>query len=126
MKDMNRIFLMGRLGSDADLKETKTGKKVLKFSMATGKTFKKRDENGQESDEKLKSAPQWHQVVIWGKLGEACAPYLKKGKPVFVEGEVRSKKYMTKDGFERWTYEVNAKEINFLPSLSYSANHVPN
>ncbi len=126
MKDMNRIFLIGRLGADAVLNDTKMGKKFLRFSMATSRYSKKSEDKEQEGEQKSQPT-QWHNVVIWGKLGEACAPYLKKGKAVFVEGEVRTKNYLSKDGFEKFSYEVNAREINLLPSsFLNSSNHITN
>jgi single-strand DNA-binding protein len=104
MKDMNKIFIMGRLGADPEIKETKTGGKMAVFSVATSRWVK----DGAEP------VTQWHRVVAWGKQSETCATYLKKGRSVLVEGSLRMQKYKDKDGIERRSTEIYADDVTFL------------
>jgi single-strand DNA-binding protein len=105
MKDMNKIFIMGRLGADPTPKETKTGVKMVTFPVATARWTK---EGGEIT--------QWHRVVAWGKQSEQCVTYLKKGRSVLVEGSIKTRKYPSKDGIERLSVEVHADDVTFLGS----------
>jgi single-strand DNA-binding protein len=104
MKDMNKIFLMGRLGADPELRETKTGGKMVTFSVATSRWVK----DGAEP------VTQWNKVVAWGKQSELCATYLKKGRTVLIEGSIKANKWKDKDGIERRTVEIHADDVTFL------------
>ncbi|MCM2279661.1 MAG: single-stranded DNA-binding protein [Oligoflexia bacterium] len=107
MKDVNKVILIGRLGSDPIQRETKSGVAVVHFPLATSRRLKEGD---QESTEET----QWHRIVAWGKQGELCAQYLKKGQTVFVEGSMRSHKYETKSGDARMSFEVHLENVSFL------------
>jgi len=112
MKDVNRVFLLGRLGADPIQRETKNGFPVVHFSLATSKRFK--DENAKEGEVGLKEETQWHRVVVWGRQGEVCARYLKKGNAVCVEGSLKYHSYQGKDLVERTAFEVHAENVSFL------------
>lgn len=109
MRDMNKILLLGRLGSDPTRRETKKGLTVVNFPLATSKRFQ--NDEGVETEE-----TQWHRVYVWGKQGEACSQYLRKGDPVFIEGSMRSRKYDGKDGASKVSFEVHGDSVTFLPS----------
>ena len=95
MKDMNKVFIMGRLGADPEMRETKTGGKMAVFSVATSRWVK----DGGEP------ITQWHRDRGLGKTEvKLCAKYLKKGRSVLIEGSVRTQKYKDKDGIERRSY----------------------
>jgi len=111
MKDVNKMILLGRLGADPVLRHTKTGAPFAHFPVATGRKFKKEDE--QEADEWIEET-QWHNIVAWGKQGENCAQYLKKGSAVYIEGAVRTRRYEGKDGISRMSYDVHAEEVSFV------------
>lgn len=111
MKDVNKLILIGRLGADPVQRETKAGHTVVSFSVATSRRY--RQENDPEG-EATGEETQWHRVAVWGKQGEACAQYLRKGHAVFVEGMVRSRKYQGKDGVSRLAFEVYADNVSFL------------
>jgi len=111
MKDVNKMILLGRLGADPVQRETKTGKVVVQFPIATNR--RTRDE-ASEDETGIKEETQWHRVVAWGKQGEACAHYLKKGQPVYVEGSIKSRKYESKEGEQRYSVEVHADNVVFL------------
>jgi single-strand DNA-binding protein len=104
MKDMNKVFLMGRLGGDPELRETKTGGKMVTFSVATSRWVK----DGGEP------ITQWHKIVAWGKQSELCAKYLKKGRSVLIEGSVKTNEWIDKDGVKRKTTEIHADDVTFL------------
>ena len=112
MKDVNKVFLIGRLGNDPIQRETKNGTTVVHFSMATSRRL--RSEEDAAEDALPVEETQWHQIVSWGKQGELCAQYLKKGSPVFIEGSIRMHKYTAKDGASKNAFEINADNVSFL------------
>lgn len=114
MKDMNKIFIMGRLGADPAPKETKTGVKMVTFPVATSRWSK---EGGEVT--------QWHRVVAWGRQSEQCATYLKKGRSVLIEGSIKTRKYPGKDGIERISVEVHADDVTFLGSAKKEVGETP-
>lgn len=104
-------FLIGRLGSDPELKTTNSGDNVCSFSMATsGKWI---DQTG-ESKEKV----TWHKVVCWNKLADLCNQYLSKGRLVFIEGEIVHSSWTDNNGEKHYSSEIKAKKILFLDSSS--------
>jgi single-strand DNA-binding protein len=117
MKDVNKIILMGRLGADPVQRETKNGLSVVNFPLATARKVREGSKS-EEGEEVLSEETQWHRVVAWGKQGEACAQYLKKGQPVFVEGMLRSRKYEGTDGASRLSFEVHAENVSFLGGMA--------
>ncbi len=108
MRDVNKVILVGRLGADPVQRETKAGTAVVHFPLATSRKIPDAD------TETMKDETQWHQVVAWGKKGESCAQYLKKGNPVYIEGTFRTRKYEGKDGISKYATEVHAEQVNFL------------
>lgn len=131
MRDVNKVLLIGRLGSDPVSRETPSGVALTRFSVATSQRRRRAvaavNEAGVTestpplSGEEDKESTVWHRVVAWGKEGEVCARYLKKGAPVFVEGTLRSNRYTGKDGLERTDLEVHADRVSFLPAGSSQA-----
>lgn len=113
MKDVNKVILIGRLGADPIQRETKNGVPVVHFPVATSRRLRDDAADG-ETAEAPKEETQWHRIVAWGKQGEICAQYLKKGHPVFVEGSLRSHKYDGKDGNTRLAFEIHAENVSFL------------
>ncbi len=116
MRDINRIIVAGRLGANPVLRYTKSGFPVTHLSVATSRKIKSQSEVGEMREE-----TQWHRIVVWGKQGEACAQYLKKGSAVFIEGMVRSHPYEGKDGITRMAFEVYAESVSFLSGIQYEA-----
>lgn len=111
MKTVNKAILVGRLGADPILRQTKNGHPVANFSLATDRPLIGTDE----------PETQWHQVVVWGRLGEVCNQYLKKGQLTYVEGEIRTQEYNGSDGVSRRKTEVHASEVHFLGGKKASA-----
>ena len=98
---------MGHLATQPETKVTKNGNSVTTFSLATnrGKVNK---------DGEIKLAADFHKIVAWRKLGEACGEFLKKGASVYVEGYLSNNKYLDKEGKNRKTTEVVADVVNFI------------
>ena len=89
MPALNRVQLMGRLGKDPESKFTPTGKKVTHFSIAISNRWKSKEGDAKEYTE-------WVNIEAWGRLGEVCQEYLKKGSLVFVEGRLKTDRYEDK------------------------------
>lgn len=115
MRDMNRVILIGRLGKDPVLRETKNGVSVVQFTLATSRKLRASEpaEPGSATAALIEKT-EWHRIVAWGAEAERCAQYLKKGEAVCVEGEIRSHSYNDKEGTVRLAFEVHADTVRFL------------
>ena len=107
MPALNRVQLIGRLGKDPESKYTPTGKKVAHFSLAVSQRWK----TGGES----KEYTEWVNIEAWGRLGEVCQDYLKKGRLVLIEGRLKTEKYEDK-GETRYFTKVVALSMQMLDS----------
>ena len=105
MPALNRVQLIGRLGKDPEGKVTPTGKKVTHFSLAISQRWKTGGE--------LKEYTEWVNVEAWGRLGEVCQEYLKKGSLVYLEGRLKTEKYEDK-GETKYYTKVVALLLQFL------------
>jgi single-strand DNA-binding protein len=106
MPALNRVQLIGRLGKDPESKFTPTGKKVAHFSVAISNRWKGKEGEAKESTE-------WVNVEAWGRLGEVCQEYLKKGSLVFLEGRLKTDKYEDK-GENKYFTKVVALSMQML------------
>lgn len=104
---VNKVILVGNLGKDPDLRYTASGTAVCNFSIATTESFKDRDGNRQEKTE-------WHNIVVWRQLAEICGKYLVKGKQVYIEGKLQTRKWEDRDGNPRYTTEIVADQMQML------------
>lgn len=112
MSSVNKVILVGRLGKDPEVKATPNGNTVAKFSLATDEKFTDRDGNKQERTE-------WHNIVAWGKLGEICGQYLRKGKLVYIEGKIRTDSWEDKETKQkRYRTEIIADTMRMLDKKS--------
>lgn len=93
MPALNRVELIGNLGKDPEARFTANGKKYAVFSVAVNRSWK-------SADGKKMEATDWFLINAWGKLGEICLSYLKKGRLVYIDGQLRSEKWEDKDGGE--------------------------
>jgi len=105
--DLNNFTGIGRLTRDPELRYTPAGKGVCKFGIAINRTYK--NQEGNNVDETL-----FINVTTWGKQAENCSQYLKKGRRVAINGEIRSNNWQDKDGNKRVSYEINARTVQFL------------
>ena len=112
----NKVFLLGRLGTAPEMRSTANQISVTTFSLAT--TESRPGQNGQRQE-----TTEWHRIVVWGRMAEVCNQYLTKGSPVFIEGRLQTRSWDDKTGVKRYTTEIIASSIQFLPSTkSASAN----
>src|SRR6187549_1375798 len=105
---INKVILVGRLGKDPEIRSTPNGTSVAKFTVATDEKFTDRAGEKQERTE-------WHNIVAWGRLGEICGQYLRKGKLVYIEGAIRTESWDDKEsGQKKYKTTVVANEMKML------------
>ena len=109
-RGVNKVILIGNVGSDPELKYTTSGAGVTNFSVATNETWT--DKNTGERQERA----EWHRIVAWGKLAEICNQYLRKGSKVYIEGRLQTRSWEGQDGQKRYTTEIVAGEMQMLDS----------
>jgi single-strand DNA-binding protein len=97
---INKVILVGNLGQDPEVRYTSDGRPIANFNLATSETWK--DKNTGERREKT----EWHRVVIFGPVAEVAGKYLSKGRQVYIEGKLQTRKWQTQDGQDRYTTEV--------------------
>lgn len=111
MANLNKVFLIGNLTRDPELRYTPAGVAVANLGLAVNRRF--RDKTGE-----LKEDVCFLTVTVWDKQAEACCQYLQKGSPIFVEGVLQSRSWETTDGQKRSTIDVRAERIQFLGKFS--------
>ncbi len=107
MGSVNKAILVGNLGRDAELRFTSGGTPVASVRLATTERYT--DREGQKRED-----TQWHDVVIWGKTAESLHEYLTKGKQIYVEGRLQTRKWTDKDGKDRYNTEIRADRVVLL------------
>lgn len=103
----NKIILVGNLGRDPELRYTPQGTPVCSFTMATNE--KRKDKSGEAQD-----LTTWFRVTLWGRQAETASQFLAKGRPIYVEGRLRTEEWTDRDGKQRFTLEVHATDMQFL------------
>ncbi len=106
---LNKILIIGNLGSDPEMRYTPNGDAVTSFTVATNRRYKTRD--GEQREE-----TEWFRVSAWRRLAEITNQYLSRGSRVYVEGRLSSRTYQTQSGETRVSLDINAQEIQFLSS----------
>ena len=109
MGSLNKVMLIGNLGRDAELRHTANGTPVSTLNLATTETWK--DKEG-----KQQGKTEWHRIVVWGKTAESLSQYLVKGKQIYVEGKLQTRKWDDKEGVTRYTTEIKSDRITLLGS----------
>ena len=110
MASVNKVILVGNLGRDPETRSTPSGAQVCNVTIATARNWK--DKNSGDRVE----ATEWHRVVLYDRLAEIAGEYLKKGRPVYVEGRLKTRKWTDKDGVEKYTTEIIAEQMQLLGS----------
>jgi single-strand DNA-binding protein len=111
MASVNKVIIVGNLGRDPETRYLPSGEAVTNISVATTETWKDK-----ASGEK-KEATEWHRVAFFGKLAEIAGEYLKKGSQVYIEGQLRTRKYQDKEtGKDRYSTEIRADRMQMLGS----------
>ena len=107
-RGINKVILVGNLGADPETRYMPSGSAVTNLRLATNERRKDR-QSGEFTD-----VTEWHRVVMFDKLAEIAAEYLRKGSQVYVEGKIRTNKWQDKDGNDRYTTEIIANEMQML------------
>jgi single-strand DNA-binding protein len=107
MASVNKVILVGNLGKDPEVRYMPNGEAVCNFSIATTDSWKDKAGAKQERTE-------WHNIVMYRKLAEIAGEYLKKGRPVYVEGRLQTRKWQTKEGQDRYSTEIIADQMQML------------
>jgi single-strand DNA-binding protein len=107
MKSVNKVILLGNVTRDPELKQTTSGQSVCTFGLATNRVW--RDPNGQKQ-----SLPEYHNLVAWGGLPEFCGQYVKKGKPLYVEGYLKTRSWDGPEGAKIFRTEVVMENVILL------------
>jgi single-strand DNA-binding protein len=109
MASVNKVILIGNLGRDPETRYTTGGDAVTNLSIATTDTWK--DKNGEKQEK-----TEWHRVVLFGRQAEVAGEYLKKGKSVYIEGRLQTRKYTDKEGVEKYATEIVGDRMQLLGS----------
>ena len=110
MAAINKVILIGNLGRDPEVRYTPNGSAVCNVSVATTRQWKNKD-SGEKQEE-----TEWHRVVFYDRLAEIAGEYLKKGRSVYVEGRLKTRKWTDKEGKDQYTTEVVANDMQMLGS----------
>ncbi len=106
MPSVNKVFLVGNLGKNPEVRFTPSGKACCRFPLATSDVWM--------TNSGKQERTEWHQIVVWGKQAEHCGQYLTKGRQVFVEGAIRSRRYADKSGTTHYVKEIVSQRVHFL------------
>jgi single-strand DNA-binding protein len=110
MASVNKVVLIGNLGKDPETRYSPNGGAICNVRLATTRNWKDKT-SGERKEE-----TEWHSVVFYDRLAEIAGEYLKKGRPVYVEGRLKTRKWQDKEGQERYTTEIIATEMQLLGS----------
>lgn len=110
MASVNKVIIIGNLGKDPEVRYAASGDAIANITVATTDSWK------DKATGEKKEATEWHRVVFFGKLAEIVGQYLKKGRQVYVEGSLKTRKWTDKEGVERYTTEITGNEMKMLGS----------
>lgn len=114
-RSFNQAIVVGNLTRDPELRTTPSGKTVVGFGIATNRSWK--TDAGEQRDE-----VEYHDIVVWGKLGEICNQYLGKGRKAMVIGRLQTRNWEDKEGNKRQKTEIIASDVTFMDGGGQSAN----
>jgi len=115
---MNKVMLIGQLGGNPESRFSQSGAAVTNMSLATNEVYKDKSGNQQKQTE-------WHRIVCFGRLAEICRDHLVKGRQVYIEGRIQTRKWEDKEGNTRHTTEIVAMQVKFLGRKSQEASAGP-
>lgn len=107
MAGVNKVILVGNLGSDPEVRSTPSGQRVANFRLATSRSWTGQDGQRQEKTE-------WHSIVVWGKQADIAERYLQKGKQIYLEGRLETRSWQDKEGQTRYKTEVICENFQML------------
>jgi single-strand DNA-binding protein len=105
---LNKVLLIGNLGTDPEIRYTQSGKPVVSFSLATNRRYKVEGE--------LREETEWFSIVAFGRLGEICSEFLKKGRSVFVEGRMQTRNWVDTAGVKHYRSQVIIENMRMIGS----------
>lgn len=108
MASVNKVILVGNLGRDPEVRYSADGNAICNISIATTSNWKDKS-TGERREE-----TEWHRVVMYNRLAEIAGEYLRKGRPIYVEGRLRTRKWQNKEGQDQYTTEVIADQMQML------------
>ena len=114
MASVNKVILVGKLGRDPEVRYQAGGAPVCNISIATTSSWKDK-QTGEPREE-----TEWHRVVFYNRLAEITGEYLRKGRPVYVEGRLRTRKWQGQDGKDNYTTEIIAEQMQMLNERAIS------
>lgn len=106
MASLNKVMVIGNLGSDPEVRTTQGGTTVANFSVATTEV--------RGSGDDRQEFTEWHRIVVWGRQAETCQQYLAKGRQVYLEGRLQTRSYEDREGVKRSVTEIVAQQVQFL------------
>ena len=118
-RGINRVILIGNLGQDPETRSLPSGKPVTNLRIATSESWKDK-QTGEQREQ-----TEWHSVVMFDRLAEIAAQYLRKGSQVYIEGRLRTRKWQDKEGRDRYTTEIQANEMQMLGGRGDAAGRGP-
>ena len=104
---LNKVMIIGHLGSDPELRQTTSGHSVTRFNVATNEYWKSK--TGEQNEK-----TEWHRIVAWGRLGEVCNQHLSKGRQVYIEGRLQTRSWEDNQNIKKYSTEVIASTVQFL------------
>jgi single-strand DNA-binding protein len=116
MASVNKAIILGNLGHDPEVRYASSGDAIANFSIATTESWK------DKATGEKKELTEWHRCVAYGKIGEICGQYLKKGSAVYVEGSIHTRKWKDKDGQDRYSTEIKVSAMQMLGGARESDN----
>jgi single-strand DNA-binding protein len=119
MAGVNKVILLGNLGSDPEVRSLPSGSKVATFNIATSEAYNNKE--GQRVEQ-----TEWHRIELWNKLAEIAEQYLKKGNTVFIEGRIRSEEYVDKDGITRKVTKIQGSSMTLVGGRNTVESSVEN
>ena len=108
MASVNKVIIIGNLGRDPEVRYTANGNAMCNVTIATSRQWKSKD-SGEKNEE-----TEWHRVVLYDRLAEIAGEYLKKGRPVYIEGRLKTRKWQDKEGKDVYTTEIIAESMQLL------------
>lgn len=106
---VNKVIVLGRLGQDPDLRATASGTAVANINVATNELGPKDPQSGQHQTQ-----TEWHKIILFGRMAENANTYLRKGSQVYIEGRLQTRKWKDQQGFEKYSTEIVASEMQFI------------
>ena len=108
MASVNKVIIIGNLGKDPEVRYLASGSAICNITVATSRQWK--DKTSGERQEET----EWHRITFFDRMAEIAGEYLKKGRPVYVEGRLKTRKYTDKEGVEKYTTEIHATDLQLL------------